>query len=160
MDELFDETIQGNEEIPMENQESGTDSPPSDIPSNEVVEDVPETSDNVSQDENIADSSVIADETGSEDETGGETGSVGYSLSSDGSSVDGYDLSEIESVLGNIDSNITEFFNEIRFPETVNFWEMDISKLSTTDTLLFMIFLILLVQFVHNIFKGSHWFRR
>lgn len=40
------------------------------------------------------------------------------------------------------------------------FFTTSINELSSTDTLLFLIFCILLVNFIHNIFKGSHFLRR
>lgn len=52
-------------------------------------------------------------------------------------------------------TNVYEIVDEPSIP----LWESDISELNTTDTLLLLIFLLLLVQFIHNIFKGSHWFK-
>ena len=40
------------------------------------------------------------------------------------------------------------------------FLSMSINDLSSTDTLLFLIFCILLANFIHNIFKSSHFLRR
>ena len=52
-------------------------------------------------------------------------------------------------------TNVYEIVEEEETP----LWDSDISELGRTDTLLLLIFLLLLVQFIHNIFKGSHWFK-
>ena len=52
-------------------------------------------------------------------------------------------------------TNVYEIVEEEKTP----LWDSDISELGRTDTLLLLIFLLLLVQFIHNIFKGSHWFK-
>lgn len=44
--------------------------------------------------------------------------------------------------------------------EESSFLSSDINNLSTTDTLLFLIFCLLLGHFIHSVFKASHWFRK
>lgn len=39
-------------------------------------------------------------------------------------------------------------------------WEKPLADFTTSEMLLFLIFLLLLVRFVHDIFKGSRWFKR
>ena len=38
-------------------------------------------------------------------------------------------------------------------------WQKSFSEFTTSEMLLLCIFLLLLVEFVHKIFKGSHWFK-
>lgn len=38
-------------------------------------------------------------------------------------------------------------------------WQKSFSDFTTSEMLLLCIFLLLLVEFVHKIFKGSHWFK-
>ena len=38
-------------------------------------------------------------------------------------------------------------------------WQKPFSEFTTSEMLLLCIFLLLLVEFVHKIFKGSHWFK-
>ena len=56
-------------------------------------------------------------------------------------------------------SDLYNFLSEVSEP-VVPLFESDIDKLSTTDTLLFLILCFVICYFVHGIFKGSHWFRR
>ena len=48
---------------------------------------------------------------------------------------------------------------EVTKEDEIPLWETNIQDLGTTDFLLFLIFILLLVQFIHNLFKGSHWFK-
>ena len=54
---------------------------------------------------------------------------------------------------------VTNVYEVVQEKEVPNIWETNISDFGTTDFLLFMIFILLLVQFLHKLFKGSHWFR-
>jgi len=56
-------------------------------------------------------------------------------------------------------SDLYNFLSEVSEP-VVPLFDSDIDKLSTTDTLLFLILCFVICYFVHGIFKGSHWFRR
>ena len=56
-------------------------------------------------------------------------------------------------------SDLYNLLSEVSEP-VVPLFESDIDKLSTTDTLLFLILCFVICYFVHGIFKGSHWFRR
>ena len=66
-----------------------------------------------------------------------------------------YDEIMDTSTVHNYVTNVYEIVEEEEKP----LWDSDISELGRTDTLLLLIFLLLLVQFIHNIFKGSHWFK-
>ena len=52
-------------------------------------------------------------------------------------------------------TNVYEVVEEVETP----LWIKDFSDYTTTEMLLFLIFILLFVQFVHKLFKGSHWFK-
>ena len=58
------------------------------------------------------------------------------------------------------DYNVTNYYTmEVPAEEVIPLWENSISNFSTSEMLLFLIFLLLLAQFIHKIFKGSHWLK-
>ena len=194
-----------NPENNMEIEEDKPVSSPDDISSDEVVENVPETSVDVPEVEDIPDTSHVEEnenddigsendlesDNGSEDDSevdntseddlegdnGSEDGSEGDNtyeddLESEDGSEDGSDdgvsffsedfqndFSDAVSFLESIDTKVEELLTEIKDTTPVDLWKSKLSELSSTDTLLLMIFMVLFAQFLHNIFKGSRWLR-
>lgn len=154
--ENMEKELQDNETDILENQKSGKDVPPSDIPDNEVGEDVPQTSDEILENENSEVSSVV-DENEVElldpEITGNETNMETDILDGDSGDFVGDGFNSYTP-----DTYVTNVYEVVEDP-AVPFWDSSLAELSTTDTLLFLIFILLLAQFIHNIFKGSHWFK-
>ena len=140
----------------LENQESGENISPSDIPDNEVGEDVPQTSDEVLENENSEVSSVV-DENEVEllvpEITGNETNMETDILDGDSNNFVNDELNPYTP-----NTYVTNVYEVVEEP-VIPFWDSSFAEMSTTDTLLFLIFILLLVQFIHNFFKGSHWFK-
>ena len=119
----------------------------------ETLEDVPETFSDVSEDEAFPDTpdvgGVTENETIYEMENGNE---------------DFYDSVSDNGLMGNSSDtdassgSVTNYYT-METEEVIPLWENKISNFSTSEMLLFLIFLLLLVQFIHNIFKGSHWLK-
>ena len=140
----------------LENQESGENISPSDISDNEVGEDVPQDSDEILENENNEVSSVV-DENEEElldpEITGNETNMETDILDGDSNNFVNDELNPYTP-----NTYVTNVYEVVEEP-AVPFWDSSLAELSTTDTLLFLIFILLLAQFIHNIFKGSHWFK-
>lgn len=140
----------------LENQESGENISPSDIPDNEVGEDVPQASDEILENENNEVSSVVDEN--EEDLLVPETTSNESDLETDVLYGDSNNSVGNEFNSSTPNTYVTNVYEVVEEP-TIPFWENNIAELSVTDTLLFLIFILLLAQFIHNIFKGSHWFK-
>lgn len=160
--EYIEETIPENTEIPVENP-----SDPEILPSDVVpAPEVQETPSDVLPDENISDSPVLEEtETGTETtEENGEIENEEIVEMENGNedfydSVSGNDIGDgSTSSSGTDDTYVTNFYT-MEETEVVPLWDMNISEFSTSEMLLFLIFILLLVQFIHNIFKGSHWLK-
>lgn len=119
----------------------------------EIVEDIPETSGDVPEGEDIPDSSVLEEITEQENIYEMENGKENFyeSVSDNGFMGDGFDT-------GAPADSVTNYYT-METEEVIPLWENKISNFSTSEMLLFLIFLLLLVQFIHNIFKGSHWLK-
>ena len=119
----------------------------------EIVEDGPETSGDVPQNEDIPDSSVLEEITEQENIYEMENGNENFyeSVSDNG-------LMGNSSDTGVPSGSVTNYY-AMETEEVIPLWENKISNFSTSEMLLFLIFLLLLVQFIHNIFKGSHWLK-
>lgn len=59
----------------------------------------------------------------------------------------------------NVNYTITYATTESEPVEPVLFSDVNLSELTITEGLLLLIFLLLLAQFIHNLCKGSHWFK-
>ena len=147
--EEFVPEVQGDSLENTENMEIPTENV---LPSMENMEEIQETTDKLFENEIGGTVTIV----GSNNET--------YVDMNDGSE-DFYDsLSDNDISYEDIMDSSTEHtyvtnVYEIVEEEEIPLWESDISELGRTDTLLLLIFLLLLVQFIHNIFKGSHWFK-
>lgn len=167
--EIMEENILEIQETPLESEENNPVSETDVVPDKEVVEAVPETSSNVPEGEDIADSTVLG-ETETETEVIGETKTIEENGETadeeivhmqDGSE-DFYTALSDNDIVGDSSGSSGDTYYvtyEIVQEESPLLWDSNISDLSSTDMLLFMIFLLLLVQFIHNLFKGSHWFK-
>lgn len=148
--ENFESNILENTESPMENPTNSPVLPEDVLPNEETMEEIQETTENLSEDE-IGDDSTTVTTVGSNGETYVEMTDGSESFYDENME---FSYDEITDTYNYI-TNVYEVVEEPSVP----LWESDISELNTTDTLLFLIFLLLLVQFIHNIFKGSHWFK-
>lgn len=148
--ENIENNILENTESPMEDSTNSPVLPEDVLPNEETMEEIQETTENLSEDE-IGDDSTTVTTVGSNGET--------YVEMTDGS--ESFYDENMEFSYDEITDTynyITNVYEVVEEP-TIPLWDSDISELGTTDTLLFLIFLLLLVQFIHNIFKGSHWFK-
>ena len=170
--EIMEEIIPDVSETPVEGQ---TDTPVLEtdvLPPAETLEDVPSTAPDVPTSEDIPDSPVLDGEMPETNldqnldlENIIENGDMENENITDGSE-SGTDNSNLS---GDADHNVGSVSGNDLQPYTVNYyaettetiplWENNISNFSTSETLLFLIFILLLVQFIHNIFKGSHWLK-
>lgn len=168
--EIMEENILETQETPLESEENNQVLPENDIPDTPVVEDVPESPDNVPESEVVTDSAVLEEtetETDIIEESGttkedGEIADEEIVYMQNGnedfySSLSGNDVMGDSS--GTSGTTYVTNYYEIVEEQTLPLWESNISDLTSTDMLLFMIFILLLVQFIHNLFKGSHWFK-
>ena len=119
----------------------------------EIVEDVPETSGDVPQNEDIPDSSILGEITEQENIYEMENGNENFYESVSDNGLMG-NSSDTDASSG----SVTNYYT-METEEVIPLWENKISNFSTSEMLLFLIFLLLLVQFIHNIFKGSHWLK-
>ena len=157
--ENLEETVSGNSPDPVEGEEVSP-VPETDIlPSEEIVEDVEETAPPVSENETGRDAAVLGPEENGETENENT-----YEM--ENGNEDFYDSVSGNGIMGDspgADAPATYVVNyymtEVPAQDVVPLWENNISNFSTSEMLLFLIFLLLLVQFVHNIFKGSHWLK-
>ena len=150
--ENIENNLLENTQSPVEDPENYPVLPEDVLPSEEIVEEMEETIEDVHEDETSND---ISQSTTTIVGSDGET----FVEMNDGSeefydSDTEFDYDEITDTYNYV-TNVYEIVEEEEMP----LWESDISELGRTDTLLLLIFLLLLVQFIHNIFKGSHWFK-
>lgn len=146
-------------EVPEAPVEGETDIPilPEDVlPNEEVMEEVQESVEDVPPSETSNDST---DKTVTIVGSGNETYVEMNNGEEDFYSVSDNNLSYEDIVDPSTNHTYVTNVYEIVDEPSIPLWESDISELNTTDTLLLLIFLLLLVQFIHNIFKGSHWFK-
>ena len=177
--EIIEEVIP---EVPTDSVETETDISVSEetiLPDQETLEDVPETAPDVSPDEDFSDSPILGEEETTpeiesttpeeipETEIDGEGGEFedenyvemenGYDDFYDSVSVNDIgDGGSASPVTG--DTYVTYNYT-MEQEEIIPLWENNISNFSTSEMLLFLIFILLLVQFIHNLFKGSHWLK-
>lgn len=132
-----------------------------------------ETTSDVLPDENISDSPILEEEIPEtnldpnlDPETSmeiGETENETTEILDNGNETNTGSLSDNDIGDGSTPSDMDKLPYTINYyaetTETIPLWENNISNFSTSEMLLFMIFLLLLVQFIHNIFKGSHWLK-
>lgn len=155
--ENIENNIMENTESPVEDPENAPVLPEDVLPGEEIVEEIEEPIEDVLENEIIED---ISQSTVTIVGSGGET----Y-VETDNGNDDFFDsVSDNEISYEDIMDTSTEHtyvtnVYEIVEEEETPLWDSDISELGRTDTLLLLIFLLLLVQFIHNIFKGSHWFK-
>lgn len=150
--ENIENNLLENTQSPVENPENNPDITTDVLPSDEIVEEMEETIEDVYEDEtnnDIPQSTVTI--VGSDGETFVEMNDGSEEFYDTNTE---FDYDEITDTYNYV-TNVYEIVEEEEMP----LWESDISQLGRTDTLLFLIFLLLLVQFIHNIFKGSHWFK-
>lgn len=150
--ENIENNIMENTESPLEVPEISPDFTTDVLPNQEIVEEMQETIEDVHENETGNDISQ------STTTIVGSDGEIFVEMN-DGSE-DFYDTNtefDYDEIMDtyNYVTNVYEIVEE----EEIPLWESDISELGRTDTLLLLIFLLLLVQFIHNIFKGSHWFK-
>ena len=154
--ENMENIVQEIPESNLENQAGNEVLSPDNVSVQEVVEDVPETSFNVPEDESGEVSSVVDEN--EEELLVPETTSNESDLETDVLYGDSNNSVGNEFNSSTPNSYVTNVYEVVEEP-TIPFWENNIAELSVTDTLLFLIFILLLAQFIHNIFKGSHWFK-
>lgn len=150
--ENIENSLLENTQSPLEGTENNSVLPKDVLPGEEIVEETEETIEDVHEDETSND---ISQSTTTIVGSDGET----FVEMNDGSeefydSDTEFDYDEIMDTYNYV-TNVYEIVEEEEAP----LWDSDISELGRTDTLLLLIFLLLLVQFIHNIFKGSHWFK-
>ena len=151
--ENIENNLLENTQSTVEDPENNPVLTPDVLPSEEIVEEMEETIEDVHEDETSND---ISQSTTTIVGSDGET----FVEMNDGSeefydSDTEFDYDEIMDTYNYV-TNVYEIVEE---EEEAPLWDSDISELGRTDTLLLLIFLLLLVQFIHNIFKGSHWFK-
>lgn len=167
--EIMEENILETQETSLEGEENNPGSEADVVLNQEIVEDVPETPDNVPESETVSDSPILEEtevETemveGTETtEESGEVTNEEIVYMQDGSE-NFYPSLSGNDVMGDVSGSSGDTYYvtyEVVQEESPLFWDSNILELSSTDMLLFMIFLLLLVQFIHNLFKGSHWFK-
>ena len=169
--ENIEESLLETTETPLESEENNPVPETDTVLVQETLENVPETSDDVSDSENVTDSPIleeteteteIVEET--ETETAEENGEVTNEeivFMQDGSE-DFYSTLSGNDVMGDGSASSGDTYYvtyEVVQEESPLLWDSNILELSSTDMLLFMIFLLLLVRFIHDFFKGSHWFK-
>lgn len=141
---------------PMEDPTNSSVLPEDVLPNEEVMEEVQESVEDVLEGEISNDST---DKTVTIVGSGNETYVEMNNGEEDFYSVSDNNLSYEDIVDSSTNHTYVTNVYEIVEEPSIPLWESDISELNTTDTLLLLIFLLLLVQFIHNIFKGSHWFK-
>ena len=175
--ENIEEIIPEGTPDPVEGEESIPDTSPDILPDETDMENGEETIDDVPSDETGGDSSLLIPEEAPEEvpeETPEET------LEEETGETENEDIYEMENgnedfygsvsdngIMGDgtdadapANYNVTNYYTtEVPAEEVIPLWENSISNFSTSEMLLFLIFLLLLVQFVHKIFKGSHWLK-
>jgi len=173
--EIIEEVIQ---DVPTDPVETETDIPVSEetvLPDQETLEDVPETAPDVPPNENISDSSILDDAetipeenleetlTESEEENGDIENENIYEMENGYEdfyeSVSGNDIGDGGSASPVTGDTYVTYNYTMETEEVIPLWENNISNFSTSEMLLFLIFILLLVQFIHNLFKGSHWLK-
>ena len=155
--ENIENNILENTESPVEDPTSSSVLPQDVLPNEETMEEIQETAQDVLENETSNDTTdKTVTVVGSGNETYVEMNN-GAEEFYDSVSDNNFDYEEIydTSTSHTYVTNVYEVVEESSVP----LWESDISELNTTDTLLLLIFLLLLVQFIHNIFNGSHWFK-
>ena len=161
--EIIEEVVQ---EVPTDSVETETDISVSEeivLPDQETFEDVPETVPDVPTDENITDSPILGDtETNTEEENGDTDNENSVDMENGNEdfydAVSGNDVGDGGSTSSADDTYVTNYYT-METEEVIPLWENNISNFSTSEMLLFLIFILLLVQFIHNLFKGSHWLK-
>ena len=159
--EIIEEVVQEVPSDPVETEENIPDSPPDVLPGETDMENGEETVDDVPSDETGGDSSVLVpEEETPEEETENEDI---YEM--ENGNEDFYDSVSDNDFVGDgsgsdasADYNVTNYYS-METEEVIPLWENNISNFSTSEMLLFLIFILLLVQFIHNLFKGSHWLK-
>lgn len=178
MENEMEEIIQENSPDMLESEETMEIPVQDNLSDTEIVEEIQMPSDNLPENEITGDSSLIGE---SEQETieNTEPGTISpviedinteESVAEDSGQVLEEDSkeAEYESLSGNSiqpgDSssgstyyvtNVYEIVEEQASP----LWDSSFHDMSAEALLLCMIFLLLLVQFIHSFFKGSHWFK-
>lgn len=150
--ENIENNIMENTQSPVEDPENNPVLTTDVLPSEKIVEEMEETIEDVYEDEignDISQSTTTI--VGSDGETFVEMNDGSEEFYDTNTE---FDYDEITDTYNYV-TNVYEIVEE----EEIPLWDSDISELGRTDTLLFLIFLLLLVQFIHNIFKGSHWFK-
>ena len=150
--ENIENNLLENTQSPVEDPENYPVLPEDVLPSEEIVQEMEETVEDVHEDE------ISNDISQSTTTIVGSDGEIFVEMN-DGSEEfydtnTEFDYDEIMDTYNYV-TNVYEIVEEEEMP----LWDSDISELGRTDTLLLLIFLLLLVQFIHNIFKGSHWFK-
>ena len=143
--EILEKNISQNSQNPLESEENASLHPEDVLFSETILEDEAGASASVPESETNEVSDVL--------ESGEVKNEDIYNSVSDNamSFLDGY---------GGSSSAVTNYYSlEMPAEEVVPLWEKQISDFSTTEMLLFLIFLLLLVRFVHDIFKGSHFLK-
>lgn len=167
--EIIEENILETPSIPLEGEENNPVSETGVVSGQETLEDVPETPDIVPEDETVSDSPILEKTETETDiaketeviENNGEVTNEEIVYMQDGSE-NFYPSLSVNDVLGDASGSSGDTYYvtyEIVEEESSLLWDSNISELSSTDMLLFMIFLLLLAQYIHNLFKGSHWFK-
>lgn len=155
--ENIENNLLENTEIPLEDSENTPVLPEDVLPDEEIVEEIEESVEDVLENETSNDTTdKTVTVVGSGNETYVEMNN-GAEEFYDSVSDNNFDYEEIYDT-STTHTYVTNVYEVVEEP-SVPLWESDISELNTTDTLLFLILLLLLVQFIHNIFKGSHWFK-
>ena len=160
-------------DVPQAPVETETDIPvPETLPDVEIVENVSPSVEDVSTDENIPDTPILEEEipeTNLDPETNIEINTENGDFENEIMENESESSTDTGNLSGNADYNVGSVSGNDVQPYTVNYyaettetiplWENNISNFSTSEMLLFLIFILLLVQFIHNIFKGSHWLK-
>lgn len=155
--ENIENNLLENSQSPLEDPENNSFLTTDVLPSEEIVEEIEEPVEDVLENEIIDD---IPQSTVTIVGSGGET----YVETDNGyddifNSVSDNEISYEDIMDTSTEHTYVTNVYEIVEEEETPLWDSDISELGRTDTLLLLIFLLLLVQFIHNIFKGSHWFK-
>lgn len=170
--EIITEIIPDVSETPVEAQ---TDPPVLEtdvLPPAETLEDVPPSAPDVPTSEDFPDSPVLdgeMPETNLDQNLDPENNIENGDMENETTVLDNGNETGAGSVSGNDigDGSTPSDMDELPYTlnyyaettETIPLWENNISNFSTSEMLLFLIFILLLVQFIHNIFKGSHWLK-
>lgn len=148
--ENIENNVLENTESPVEDPANSPVLPEDVLPNEETLEEIQETTENLSENETGDDSTTVT--------TVGSNGETYVEMTDGSESFYDENMEFSYDEITDTYNYITNVYEVVEEP-SVPLWESDISELNTTDTLLFLIFLLLLVQFIHNIFKGSHWFK-